>query len=165
MQLLSLNCAIYLSKLTGLPLWLHTTWLVCYFMRIWSQHCLCKHHEATKLLWKVNDEICYCDFAISTSNVLVEQWRLLFLWCHFEKKKNRKKQHRFTDKNKPRQLSYFCFVNSLLSMSVRVDRCTFISMFLRSYTHALYFSKCSTFANDKYIIAHITARHICESLL
>lgn len=116
MQLLSLKCAVYFSKLTGLPLWLRTTWLVCYFMRIWSQHCLCKHREATKLSWKVNDEIC--------------KWNLLMWFCNLDfkrprgtmkafyssgvtLKKNRKKKQRFIDKNKPRQLSYFCFVNSL----------------------------------------------------
>lgn len=138
-------------------------------MRIWSQHWLCKHHDATKLLWKVNDEIC--------------QWNLLMWFCNLDfkrprgttkafysygatlKKKTGRKNKGLQTKINHGNWAIFALSIAFLSISVRVDRCTFISMFSRSYTHALYISKCSTFANDKYIIAHITARHICESLL
>ena len=89
----------------------------------------------------------------------------LFLWCHFEKKKTGRKNKGLQTKINHGNWAIFALSIAFLSISVRVDRCTFISMFSRSYTHALYISKCSTFANDKYIIAHITARHICESLL
>ena len=147
-------------------MWLHKIWLVCQFMRIWSQHWLCKHHDATKLLWKVNDEIC--------------QWNLLTWFCNLDfkrprgttkafysygvtlKKKSKKKKQRFTDKNKPRQLSYFCFVNSLFKHIGESGSLHFhLNVLKILYSCPVHFKM----FNDKYIIAHITARHICESLL
>ena len=100
----------------------------------------CYEKETMKFV----SETCWRDFAISTSNVLVGQRRLFIPMVSLWKKKARRKNKGLQTKINHGNWAIFALSIAFLSISVRVDRCTFISMFSRSYTHALYISKCST---------------------